>query len=234
MEIDKSLPKSERILLAAADVFSRKGYLQATLDEIIEIADTGKGTVYNYFKNKDNLFYTLVSRINEPFVAALQKVEASDESPFIKLELYLKEMISFLRVNDTLWQVLFYEMIGANRGWYFIHDYETNSDRLVVKWGAPPSQEETEKVQRYTELVGSSFRILENIMQEGVDSGLFKQSPENKGVHYAARHLYGGVAMAVFFGNDRQEKSDFIAKIIADRFLFGFAKPEKINKDIPI
>lgn len=234
MGIDKSLPKSERILLAAADVFSRKGYLQATLDEIIEIADTGKGTVYNYFKNKDNLFYTLVSRINEPFVTALQKVEASDESPFIKLESYLKEMISFLRVNDTLWQVLFYEMIGANRGWYFIHDYETNSDRLVVKWGAPPSQEETEKVQRYTELVGSSFRILENIMQEGVDSGLFKQSPENKGVHYAARHLYGGVAMAVFFGNDRQEKSDFIAKIIADHFLFGFAKPEKINKDIPI
>lgn len=234
MEIDKSLPKSERILLAAADVFSRKGYLQATLDEIIEIADTGKGTVYNYFKNKDNLFYTLVSRINEPFVAALQKVEASDESPFIKLELYLKEMISFLRVNDTLWQVLFYEMIGANRGWYFIHDYETNSDRLVVKWGAPPSQAETEKVQRYTELVGSSFRILENIMQEGVDSGLFKPSPENKGVHYAARHLYGGVAMAVFFGNDRQEKSDFIAKIIADRFLFGFAKPGKMNKDIPI
>ena len=227
MEIDKSLPKSERILLAAADVFSRKGYLQATLDEIIEIADTGKGTVYNYFKNKDNLFYTLVSRINEPFVAALQKVEASDESPFIKLELYLKEMISFLRVNDTLWQVLFYEMIGANRGWYFIHDYETNSDRLVVKWGAPPTQEETEKVRRYTELVGSSFRILENIMQEGVDSGLFKPSPENKGVHYAARHLYGGVAMAVFFGNDRQEKSDFIAKIIADRFLFGFANPAK-------
>ena len=227
MEIDKSLPKSERILLAAADVFSRKGYLQATLDEIIEIADTGKGTVYNYFKNKDNLFYTLVSRINEPFVAALQKVEASDESPFIKLELYLKEMISFLRVNDTLWQVLFYEMIGANRGWYFIHDYETNSDRLVVKWGAPPTQEETEKVQRYTELVGSSFRILENIMQEGVDNGLFKPSPENKGVHYAARHLYGGVAMAVFFGNDRQEKSDFIAKIIADRFLFGFANPAK-------
>lgn len=227
MEIDKSLPKSERILLAAADVFSRKGYLQATLDEIIEIADTGKGTVYNYFKNKDNLFYTLVSRINEPFVAALQKVEASDESPFIKLELYLKEMISFLRVNDTLWQVLFYEMIGANRGWYFIHDYETKEDRLVVKWGAPPSQEETEKVRRYTELVGNSFRILENIMQEGVDTGLFKPSPENKGVHYAARHLYGGVAMAVFFGNDRQEKSDFIAKIIADRFLFGFANPAK-------
>lgn len=223
MEIDKTLPKSERILLAAADVFSRKGYMQATLDEIIEIADTGKGTVYNYFKNKDNLFYTLVSGINEPFFAALQKVDASEESPFVKLELYLKEMISFLRVNDTLWQVLFYEMLGANRGWYFIHDYETKENRLVVKWGAAPTEEEKERVTRYSELIGSSFRILENILQEGVDTGVFKRSVKNEGIHYAARHLYGGVAMAVFFGNDRQDDSEFIAKIIADRFLFGFA-----------
>ena len=227
MKIDKSLPKSERILLAAADVFSRKGYLQATLDEIIEIADTGKGTVYNYFKNKDTLFYTLVSRINEPFVAALQKIEASEESPLIKLELYLKEMIGFLQLNVTLWQVLFYEMLGANRGWYFIHDFETKEERLVVKWGVAPTQEETERVTRYSELIGSSFRILENIMQDGVDAEVFKSCAENKGVHYAARHLYGGVAMAVFFGNDRQEDSSVVAKIIADRFLFGFAKPIK-------
>ena len=225
MEINKSLPKSERILLAAADVFSRKGYLQATLDEIIEIADTGKGTVYNYFKNKDNLFYTLVSKINEPFVTALQTIAVSEASPFLKLELYLKEMLDFLRTNDTLWQVLFYEMMGANRGWYFIHDHVTKEERLVVKWGAGPTQEEAERVTRYSELIGSSFRILEDIMQEGVDTGAFKPSPENKGVHYAARRLYGGVAMAVFFGNDREESSSTVAKIIADRFLFGFANP---------
>ena len=227
LEIDKSLPKSKRIMLAAADVFSRKGYLQATLDEIIEIADTGKGTVYNYFKNKDNLFYTLVSEINAPFVANLKTIEESSDSSFLKLENYLKTMLDFLRRNDTLWQVLFYEMLGSNRGWYFIHDYETKEERLIVKWGAAPTQEEKERVTRYSELIGSSFRILENIMQEGVDTGVFKASPENKGVHYAARHLYGGVAMAVFFGNDRTEETSYVAKIIADRFLFGFAKPQK-------
>jgi len=227
LEIDRSLPKSERILLAAADVFSRKGYMQATLDEIIEIADTGKGTVYNYFKNKDNLFYTLVSNLNAPFVAKLKEIEINKESPFIKLESYLKEMLDFLRHNDTLWQVLFYEMLGASRGWYFIHDHETKEDNLVVKWGAGPTPEEKERVTRYSNLIGSSFRVLENILQEGVDTGAFKSSPENKGVHYAARHLYGGVAMAVFFGNDRSEDSSYLAKIIADRFLFGFAKSQK-------
>lgn len=41
----KLVPKNERILRAAEAVFSKKGYRQATLDEIVKIADTGKGTV---------------------------------------------------------------------------------------------------------------------------------------------------------------------------------------------
>lgn len=48
--------KKERILIAAEDVFRRRGYTKATLDEIIALADTGKGTLYKYFGNKDNLF----------------------------------------------------------------------------------------------------------------------------------------------------------------------------------
>ncbi|MDD4320024.1 MAG: helix-turn-helix domain containing protein [Acidaminococcaceae bacterium] len=39
-------------MAAAERVFSHKGYSQATLDEIIKIADTGKGTVYKWFSVK--------------------------------------------------------------------------------------------------------------------------------------------------------------------------------------
>ena len=39
-EIDKTLPKDQRILLAAEEVFSRRGYVQATLDEIIALIDS--------------------------------------------------------------------------------------------------------------------------------------------------------------------------------------------------
>lgn len=46
-EIDKTLPKDQRILLAAEEVFSRRGYVQATLDEIIALADTGKARSIN-------------------------------------------------------------------------------------------------------------------------------------------------------------------------------------------
>ena len=46
MQIDASLPKDQRILLAAENVFSARGYERATVDEIIALADVGKGTVY--------------------------------------------------------------------------------------------------------------------------------------------------------------------------------------------
>lgn len=70
----KLVPKNERILRAAEAVFSKKGYRQATLDEIVKIADTGKGTVYKYFNNKENLFYTLIHMKNEVLLDALVTV----------------------------------------------------------------------------------------------------------------------------------------------------------------
>ena len=46
MKLDKALPKDLRILQAAEKIFSMYGYEKATLDEIIALADVGKGTVY--------------------------------------------------------------------------------------------------------------------------------------------------------------------------------------------
>ena len=57
MSIDLTLPKEKRILLAAEEIFSKYGYEKATLDEIISLADVGKGTVYKYYGNKERNFY---------------------------------------------------------------------------------------------------------------------------------------------------------------------------------
>ncbi|MGO4391298.1 TetR/AcrR family transcriptional regulator [Variovorax sp. M-6] len=45
----------EALLRAASTVMSRKGLDGATMLEIAELADVGAGTVYNYFKSKDEL-----------------------------------------------------------------------------------------------------------------------------------------------------------------------------------
>jgi len=48
--------KREAILLAAVRVFARKGLHRATMQEIAEEAGIGKGTIYEYFRSKEELF----------------------------------------------------------------------------------------------------------------------------------------------------------------------------------
>lgn len=114
--IDASLPKKERILIAAEDVFSRRGYTKATLDEIIALADTGKGTLYKYFGNKDNLFYTLIEEKHSHLMDELHSLTAQQPDIRGKLQAYLNCMLKFLRSNKGLWLIVWYELNAAHQG----------------------------------------------------------------------------------------------------------------------
>jgi len=52
----------ERILDSALDVFSRKGYHDSKLDEIVQDSGTSKGSIYFHFPNKERLFLALVDQ----------------------------------------------------------------------------------------------------------------------------------------------------------------------------
>lgn len=72
--MSKSVPKDpegtrERILDAALDVFSSKGYHDARVDDIVAMSETSKGSVYFHFPNKEKLFLALVDK----FAALLER-----------------------------------------------------------------------------------------------------------------------------------------------------------------
>lgn len=52
----------ERIMDAALNIFSRKGYYDTRMDEIVEEAVTSKGSIYFHFPNKEQLFLALVDQ----------------------------------------------------------------------------------------------------------------------------------------------------------------------------
>ncbi len=48
--------KKEQIMKAAESLFADRRYHELTIDEIAKVAKVGKGTVYRYFKDKEDLF----------------------------------------------------------------------------------------------------------------------------------------------------------------------------------
>ncbi|MFO7524539.1 MAG: TetR/AcrR family transcriptional regulator, partial [Ignavibacteriaceae bacterium] len=53
--------KREKILEVAANLFSRKNYHEVMMDDVARLTDIAKGTVYNYFESKEELYFAIMS-----------------------------------------------------------------------------------------------------------------------------------------------------------------------------
>ncbi|PSQ97971.1 MAG: TetR/AcrR family transcriptional regulator [Bacteroidetes bacterium SW_9_63_38] len=84
---DSSLSRRERerrmrrqaMLDAASAVFAEKGYTQATLDEIADRAEFGKGTLYNYFEDgKEGLLFAIFDQVYDDLEDMIRTTVGSD------------------------------------------------------------------------------------------------------------------------------------------------------------
>jgi TetR/AcrR family fatty acid metabolism transcriptional regulator len=66
----KSDDKRQRILDAAVRVFARKGYHGAKVAEIAARARVADGTIYLYFRNKEDILVSLFDKVMEEHIAA--------------------------------------------------------------------------------------------------------------------------------------------------------------------
>lgn len=66
-----------KILAAALDEFSQKGFADARLDDVARRAGVAKGTIYLYFEDKEELFHELLRAQISPVVAMLEALLAN-------------------------------------------------------------------------------------------------------------------------------------------------------------
>jgi AcrR family transcriptional regulator len=67
---------------AALEVFAEKGFAAARLDEIAKRAGVSKGTLYLYFKDKEDLFRAVVRDTVAPNIEAVQQAVLAADLPF--------------------------------------------------------------------------------------------------------------------------------------------------------
>jgi len=212
--------KEQRIIVAAEQVFAKHGFEKATIDEIIALADVGKGTVYKYYGNKEQLFYSLVCKKNELFVERLDAAVAHTTGLENKLIAYFTEMITFYKANAALWQIICFEMLGNSNG--CMVQVVNGEPTVVSRYEAPPSEEVKETMIRYHNLLASEFSILQEMISQGMQQGLLK--PEGD-AEISTMYVFFGVAMCIFHPHAYIESIAPLemAKITVDRFLHGMA-----------
>lgn len=100
--------RNERALIAAArGVMAEKGIDAATIHEIAERADIGAGTVYYYFKSKDDLAIAVLEGLMHDLAVRIEKVTRQFEDPAQVYAFGVRTVIDTATM-DVRWRQLLY------------------------------------------------------------------------------------------------------------------------------
>jgi AcrR family transcriptional regulator len=147
--IDKEEKKSE-IALSAIKLFCDKGIQQTSIDEIAKSAGVAKGTIYLYFKNKEEIIFTIWDSIIQHHETIFQQQVKSNMSS--------KEKI-----------LMFYDFTQG------LGDYD--KEQILILFQHFISSMLIDKTNLYSEYFDNSFKIdyafISDCLKEGVQKGEF-------------------------------------------------------------
>ncbi|MEL7564771.1 MAG: TetR/AcrR family transcriptional regulator [Dehalobacterium sp.] len=195
--------KRLRIMQAAAQVFAQKGFHRAKMEEIARAADVGKGTVYEYFSSKEQLFIEMFRAGNE-YCNNLWAGQLKNESGIynkLKKAAYLH--LSFFDEHRDLAKVMMQEFLQLG----------------------PELHQEFLKVHE------KGIALLNDIFSQGVRKGYFICTEINVAARmfYGAVQAIG-VPMIIW---EEKYNLDQLSEKIVDIFLYGIVNRssdfQKIN-----
>ena len=147
--------RRQQIIVAAKRVFSKKGFSRATMEDIANEAELSPGTLYLYFKNKDELYASLSLRILQYLLVRLEHL--NNETP-----LDIEERISGLK--EALYDLYEFDPL------ILINMFRLQSSELLKN--LTPGL-----LSEIKELSKRSLSEMAKLFQEGVQDGVLIDRP---------------------------------------------------------
>jgi AcrR family transcriptional regulator len=169
--------KKTRIIESAAKVFAKKGFFGTVIQDIATEAGIGKGTVYQYFKSKDDLFFAVFEWLfNELAGAAEVRVLTLGGSASARLEA-LSDSLTNAVVELQDYFPLFMEFWAAS--------------------GASPNRDRFKQFfqQSYDEFRG----LVVNIINDGVERGEYRTDLDPKSIAAVLVGSWDGLLLQTWF-----------------------------------
>ncbi len=139
--------KRRRIIDAAVEVFAQKGFFGAKVAEIAEAAGVADGTIYLYFKSKDDLLISLFEEKMAEIIRRLVDLLGNSQDPELNMRRYIVEHLRLAAEQPSLMQVLTVELRQSAR---FIKEYTPKA-------------------------FGRYLAVLGNVLEEGQRRGVFRK-----------------------------------------------------------
>ncbi|MBT3228603.1 MAG: TetR/AcrR family transcriptional regulator [Candidatus Marinimicrobia bacterium] len=178
--LQKDPTKADAIIRAAIHIFARDGLEKGKIADIAKEAGIGKGTVYEYYSSKDEIFHAMVNTIMADMVDASETLYSMDLSPRDKLR-------TFMRMNTEI-------------------VFEMDEAMLIITemWaqGARAMRRGEHEAAQFFDSYGKMKQFVINILKAGVMAEDFREMNYD-GVATLALAFVDGFIWQFMLNNDR-------------------------------
>jgi TetR/AcrR family fatty acid metabolism transcriptional regulator len=98
--------QAEKILAAAAQLFTTHRFHEARMEDIAALAEVGKGTLYRYFHDKEELYVALLNRAGEGLAGRFKTEIRASDTPRRQLIGYVRAIIENSDANPHLLELI--------------------------------------------------------------------------------------------------------------------------------
>jgi TetR/AcrR family fatty acid metabolism transcriptional regulator len=192
------IDKRGLITEAAVEVFAEKGFHQARISDIAKRAGIADGTIYLYFKNKEDLLLSVFEEKMDLLLAGLGQTLESIQDPVERIRAFARFHFKQVQINRSAAEVLQIELRLSNK---FLKDYRP------------------EKLWAYLGVFGQ-------IVREGQEKGLFRNDADPFITSWAFFGAMDELAMQwVLTRNQNRFPLEDTADQVANIFIRGLVVP---------
>jgi TetR/AcrR family transcriptional regulator len=145
----------DRLLAAATDLFSRKGYSATTTREIVAAAGVTKPVLYYYFRNKEGIYLELMRKATAKFEVMLKNSRAESGSPAKRILSLCDQVYALFMEHIEIVRLMYSLYYGPHQGAPFF-DFDSFQLKLqeavkqLVQKGIERKEFRKEKVEDIT------------------------------------------------------------------------------------
>ena len=202
------------ILNAAENVFAKRGYAQATMDDVADAAQFSKATLYRYFKSKQEMFMEIIlNNFDEAYRNSI-KIQEKDKNSSEKLRELIHYILGYYQRKKNLSRIFIMEHSAMKK--------LLNIDVSKQGWHANHHPQVPQALRKKLEKI---FNVMVAIVEGGIRSGEFRDM-DPKEVCYILSALLRGF----HFKGPVREKEFTLSEstnLIHDFVLHGIIKTRK-------
>ncbi len=112
--------KKENIFKAAIEVFAEEGYHKATMDKIATLSGVAKGSVYRYFKSKDDLLEQLILTKFQEILKHVAGIYSKNSDILKEIQEMIEFWVGYIEDNHELYRLIQNKAIFQRTGQKFM------------------------------------------------------------------------------------------------------------------